>query len=98
MNEMKYDMCGAATVMGVFLTTVKLKLPINLVVLIPTCENMPSGHAVKPGDVIKTMSGQTVEILNTDAEGRLVLCDALMNDHCLARSKRFWLGVLFNGR
>ncbi len=77
MHDMKYDMCGAATVIASFVTTVQLKLAINLIVLVPTCENMPSGTAVKPGDVVKTMSGQTVEILNTDAEGRLILCDAL---------------------
>lgn len=77
MGAMKYDMCGAATVIGVFLSVIKLELPINLTVLVPTCENMPSGNAIKPGDVVKTLSGQTVEILNTDAEGRLILCDAL---------------------
>ncbi|MFN8770432.1 MAG: leucyl aminopeptidase [Neisseriaceae bacterium] len=77
MHTMKYDMCGAATVIAAFLSTVKLELPINLIVLVPTCENMPSGNAIKPGDIVKTLSGQTVEILNTDAEGRLILCDAL---------------------
>ena len=77
MDEMKYDMCGAATVLGVFKAVANLKLPINLVGIIATCENMPSGSATKPGDVVKSMSGQTIEILNTDAEGRLVLCDAL---------------------
>ncbi len=77
MDEMKFDMCGAATVMATFLTAAKLNLPINLIAVVPTCENMPSGSAVKPGDVIKTMSGQTVEVANTDAEGRLILCDAL---------------------
>ncbi len=77
MSNQKLDMCGAASVIGTFLSVVKLALPINLVVAVPTCENMPSGTAVKPGDVIKSMSGQTVEILNTDAEGRLILCDAL---------------------
>lgn len=77
MDAMKYDMCGAATVIGTFLSAVKLELAINLVVLVPTCENLPSGSAIKPGDVIKTLSGQTVEVLNTDAEGRLILCDAL---------------------
>ena len=77
MDAMKYDMCGAATVISLFLAAVKLNLPINLVVLVPLCENMPSGKALKPGDVIKTMSGKTVEVLNTDAEGRLILCDAL---------------------
>jgi leucyl aminopeptidase len=77
MDAMKYDMCGAATVIGIFKTIATLELPINLVCLVPTCENMPSGHALKPGDVIKTMAGITVEIANTDAEGRLILCDAL---------------------
>ncbi|MGE0115038.1 MAG: leucyl aminopeptidase [Steroidobacteraceae bacterium] len=77
MDEMKYDMCGAATVLGVFKAVVELKLPINLVGVIPTCENMPSGRATKPGDIVKSMSGQTIEVLNTDAEGRLILCDAL---------------------
>jgi leucyl aminopeptidase len=77
MDAMKYDMCGAATVIGLFEAVIRLNLAINLVVLVPLCENMPSGGAIKPGDIIKTMSGQTVEILNTDAEGRLILCDAL---------------------
>jgi leucyl aminopeptidase len=77
MDEMKYDMCGAATVLGVFKAVAALKLPINLVGVIPTCENMPSGTATKPGDIVTSMSGQTIEVLNTDAEGRLVLCDAL---------------------
>ena len=77
MDEMKYDMCGAATVLGVLKTVGELKLPINLVVLIPTCENLPDGNALKPGDIVRSMSGQTIEVLNTDAEGRLILCDAL---------------------
>lgn len=77
MDEMKFDMCGAATVLGTLKTIATLKLPINVVGLIPATENMPSGTATKPGDIVKTLSGQTVEILNTDAEGRLVLCDAL---------------------
>jgi leucyl aminopeptidase len=77
MDEMKFDMCGAATVLGVFKAAVSLKLPVNLVGVIATCENMPSGTATKPGDIVKSMSGQTIEVLNTDAEGRLVLCDAL---------------------
>jgi leucyl aminopeptidase len=77
MDAMKYDMCGAATVISLFEASVKLNLAINLVVLVPLCENMPSGKALKPGDVIETMSGQTVEVLNTDAEGRLILCDTL---------------------
>lgn len=77
MDEMKYDMCGAATVLGVFKAIGELDLPLNVVGLIPTCENMPSGRATKPGDVLTSMSGQTIEVLNTDAEGRLILCDAL---------------------
>ena len=77
MDEMKYDMCGAASVLGAFQAAVESKLPLNLVALIPTCENMPDGNASRPGDIIKTMAGLTVEILNTDAEGRLILCDAL---------------------
>jgi leucyl aminopeptidase len=77
MNEMKYDMAGAASVIGTLLACAKLKLPINLIGLIPAAENLPSGEAVKPGDVITMMSKQTVEVLNTDAEGRLVLADAL---------------------
>jgi leucyl aminopeptidase len=77
MDEMKFDMCGAASVLGTLHAIASLKARLNLVVLVPTCDNMPSGKAVKPGDVVTTMSGQTVEILNTDAEGRLILCDAL---------------------
>ena len=77
MDEMKYDMCGAASVLGTFRTLAELKPAINVVGLIPACENMPDGRAIKPGDVVTSMSGQTIEILNTDAEGRLVLCDAL---------------------
>ena len=77
MAEMKFDMGGAASVLGTFRAVAQLKPKINLVGLIPACENMPSGQAVKPGDVVTSMSGQTVEILNTDAEGRLILCDAL---------------------
>jgi leucyl aminopeptidase len=77
MDEMKYDMCGAASVLGTFRALAELKLPLNVVGLIPTCENMPNGRANKPGDVVTSMSGQTIEILNTDAEGRLILCDAL---------------------
>ena len=77
MDEMKFDMCGAASVLGVFRALADLKPAINVVGLIPACENMPGGRAVKPGDVVTSMSGQTIEILNTDAEGRLVLCDAL---------------------
>jgi leucyl aminopeptidase len=77
MDEMKFDMGGAASVLGTFRAVAHLKPKINLVGLIPACENMPSGSAVKPGDVVTSLSGQTVEILNTDAEGRLILCDAL---------------------
>jgi len=77
MDEMKYDMCGAASVMGVFRTLGELELPLDVIGIIPACENLPSGKANKPGDVVTSMSGQTIEILNTDAEGRLVLCDAL---------------------
>jgi leucyl aminopeptidase len=77
MDEMKFDMGGAAAVLGTMRTVAELRLPINLVVIIASCENMPSGGAVKPADIVTTMSGQTVEILNTDAEGRLVLCDAI---------------------
>ena len=77
MDEMKFDMCGAASVLGVFKALAELKPAINVVGLIPACENMPDGAAVKPGDVVTSMSGLTIEILNTDAEGRLVLCDAL---------------------
>lgn len=77
MDEMKFDMCGAASVLGTFRALAELQPTINVVGLIPACENMPDGRAVKPGDVVTSMSGQTIEILNTDAEGRLVLCDAL---------------------
>ncbi|MCG9030787.1 leucyl aminopeptidase [Laribacter hongkongensis] len=77
MDEMKYDMMGAATVLGAFVAAVKMKLALDVVALIPTCENMPSGRAVKPGDIVTSLSGKTIEILNTDAEGRLILCDAL---------------------
>ncbi|MDA8446920.1 leucyl aminopeptidase, partial [Paracidovorax valerianellae] len=77
MDEMKFDMGGAASVLGVFRALAELKPAINVVGLIPACENMPDGRAVKPGDVVTSMSGQTIEVLNTDAEGRLVLCDAI---------------------
>ena len=77
MDEMKFDMGGAASVLGTMRAIGELQPKVNVVALIPTCENMPSGHAVKPGDVVKSLSGQTIEILNTDAEGRLILCDAL---------------------
>lgn len=77
MDEMKYDMCGAASVLGTFKTIAEMDLPINAIGIIPTCENMPDGNAIRPGDVLTSMSGQTIEVLNTDAEGRLILCDAL---------------------
>jgi len=77
MDEMKFDMSGAASVLGVFKALAELQPAINVVGLIPACENLISGRAIKPGDVVTSMSGQTIEILNTDAEGRLVLCDAL---------------------
>ncbi len=77
MDEMKYDMCGAASVFGAVLAAAEMKLPINVVAVIPSSENLPDGIANKPGDVVTSMSGQTIEILNTDAEGRLILCDAL---------------------
>ena len=77
MDEMKYDMCGAASVLGTLNAVRDLQLPINLVGIIPAVENMPSGKATKPGDIVTSMSGQTIEVLNTDAEGRLILCDAL---------------------
>ncbi len=77
MDEMKFDMSGAGSVLGTIRALAAMKAPVNVVGIIPTCENMPGGHAVKPGDVVTTLSGQTVEILNTDAEGRLILCDAL---------------------
>lgn len=77
MDEMKYDMCGAASVIGSLTACAELALPINVVGIIPTCENMPDGAANKPGDIVTSMSGQTIEVLNTDAEGRLILCDAL---------------------
>ena len=77
MDEMKYDMGGAASVLGTLHAVASMKAKVNLIGIIPACENMPSGRAIKPGDVVKSMSGQTIEILNTDAEGRLILCDAL---------------------
>ncbi|QDX80089.1 leucyl aminopeptidase [Denitratisoma sp. DHT3] len=77
MDEMKYDMSGAASVLGTLKAAAMMQLPVNVVGLIPATENMPGGSAVKPGDIVTSMSGQTVEILNTDAEGRLILCDAL---------------------
>lgn len=77
MDEMKYDMCGAASVLGTFKTLIELKAPVNVVGVIAASENMPNGNATKPGDIVTSMAGLTIEILNTDAEGRLVLCDAL---------------------
>jgi leucyl aminopeptidase len=77
MDEMKFDMGGAASVLGTLRAVAQMKAKINLIGIIPACENMPSSKAVKPGDVVTSMSGQTIEILNTDAEGRLILCDAL---------------------
>ncbi|MGB1885411.1 MAG: leucyl aminopeptidase, partial [Gammaproteobacteria bacterium] len=77
MDEMKYDMCGAATVLGVMSAVAEMKAPINVVGVVPATENLPDGNASKPGDIVTSMSGQTIEILNTDAEGRLILCDAL---------------------
>jgi leucyl aminopeptidase len=77
MDEMKYDMSGAGSVLGTLAACAALALPLNVVGVIPATENMPGGNAVKPGDVVKSLSGQTIEILNTDAEGRLILCDAL---------------------
>jgi leucyl aminopeptidase len=77
MDEMKYDMCGAASVFGTMKAICELQPKLNFTAVVAAAENMPSGHATKPGDIVKTMSGKTVEILNTDAEGRLVLCDAL---------------------
>ncbi len=77
MDEMKFDMCGAASVFGAMKSVARLKLPINLVAIIPAVENMPGGNATRPGDVVTSMSGQTIEILNTDAEGRLALADAM---------------------
>lgn len=77
MDEMKFDMGGAASVLGTFRSLAELKPRINVVGLIPSCENMPDGGSFKPGDIVTSMSGQTIEVLNTDAEGRLILCDAL---------------------
>jgi leucyl aminopeptidase len=77
MDEMKFDMMGAASVLGALRAAAELALPLNLVGIVAACENLPDGKAVKPGDIVTSMSGQTVEILNTDAEGRLILCDAI---------------------
>ncbi len=76
-EEMKYDMCGGASVIGTFVAAVKMKLPVNLVVVVPAVENAIDGNAYRPSDVITSMSGKTIEVGNTDAEGRLILCDAL---------------------
>ncbi len=77
MDEMKYDMCGAASVLGTLQAVIELDLPLNVTAVIAAAENMPSGRATKPGDVVTSMAGKTIEVLNTDAEGRMVLCDAL---------------------
>jgi leucyl aminopeptidase len=77
MDEMKFDMGGAAGVLGTMAALARLELPINVVAVVPACENMPGGAATRPGDIVRSMSGQTIEILNTDAEGRLILCDAI---------------------
>jgi len=77
MDEMKFDMCGAASVLGALSACAEMKLKLNVVGIIPTTENMPGGAASKPGDIVTSLSGQTIEVLNTDAEGRLILCDAL---------------------
>lgn len=77
MDEMKYDMCGGASVIGAIQAVAELGLPLNVVGLVPASENLPDGNANKPGDIVKSMAGVTIEILNTDAEGRLILCDAL---------------------
>jgi leucyl aminopeptidase len=74
---MKFDMCGAASVLGTMAALAELQPACNVVALVPACENMPSGNATRPGDIVKSMSGQTIEIINTDAEGRLILCDAM---------------------
>jgi leucyl aminopeptidase len=77
MDEMKFDMCGGASVLGTMQAIGAMKLPLNVVGIVPSSENLPDGDANKPGDIVTSMSGQTIEILNTDAEGRLILCDAL---------------------
>ena len=81
MDEMKFDMSGAGSVLGAIRALAGMRAPVNVIGVVPTCENMPDGAATRPGDVVTTMSGQTVEILNTDAEGRLILCDALTYAH-----------------
>ena len=90
MDEMKYDMSGAGSVLGTMHALATMKAPVHVIGVIPACENMPGGGATRPGDVVKTMSGQTVEILNTDAEGRLILCDAL------EYARRFRPGVVID--
>jgi len=90
MDEMKFDMCGAASVIAAISVAAKLKLPINVTVIVPTCENLPGSNATRPGDIVKSMSGKTIEILNTDAEGRLILCDAL------TYAKRFKPGIMID--
>jgi leucyl aminopeptidase len=77
MDEMKYDMCGAASVFGALVAAAEMKLALNVVGIVPSSENLPDGDANKPGDVVTSMAGKTIEVLNTDAEGRLILCDAL---------------------
>ena len=77
MDEMKYDMCGGASVFGAMAACLELQLPINFIGIVPASENLPDGDANKPGDIVTSLSGQTIEVLNTDAEGRLILCDAL---------------------
>jgi leucyl aminopeptidase len=77
MDLMKYDMCGGASVLGALRAALELKLPLNLIGVVPASENLPDGDANKPGDIVTSLSGQTIEILNTDAEGRLILCDSL---------------------
>jgi len=77
MDEMKYDMSGAGSVLGTLKAAAQMKLPLNVVGIVPATENMPDGNASRPGDIVESLSGQTIEILNTDAEGRLILCDAL---------------------
>jgi leucyl aminopeptidase len=90
MDEMKYDMCGAGTVLGTMRTVGELGLKMNVIAVVASCENMPSGRATRPGDIVTSMSGQTIEILNTDAEGRLILCDAL------TYSERFNPAIVIN--
>jgi len=97
MDEMKFDMCGAATVLGAMRAAALMKLRLNIVAIIPAAENMPDGNAIKPGDIVTTLSGQTVEILDTDAEGRLVLCDALTYAERFAPSAVIDLGTLTGG-